>query len=280
MATPDYGIFARVFPTGAAAEVAASIHEAGYSLAQLNLRAIGLPTIPKPSDWPAIDPAAIRADLESAGVRTWGVSCSYNMAHPDAEVRRAGTTAAVELIARAPEFGATAVTLCTGSRNPEKMWAFHPNNATPAAWDDMRAEMDRLVVAARAAGVVLGVEPEIGNVVCDADAAARLYSELGADGRWVGIVADSANLLTGRAPESHAAVLEHAFTSLGDRIICLHAKDLVPWAETLAGRGVGDYRLVGELYRRLGLTVPLIVQDVLPEQAAPVLALMRSRFER
>jgi sugar phosphate isomerase/epimerase len=277
---PEYGIFARVFPTGSAPAIAASIRGAGYTLAQLNLKAIGLPTIPRPADWPSIDAASIRADFIQAGVGCWGISCSYNMAHPDASVRRAGTTAAVELIGRAPGFGVTAVTLCTGSRDPDKMWAWHPDNSSPAAWRDMRVELDILLAAAGEAGVVLGIEPERGNVICDAGAAERLYAELGGDGDLVGIVADSANLLTALPAETHREVLERSFRSLASRIICLHAKDLVPWAETLDGRGVVDYGLVGRLYASLGLTAPLIVQDVKPDQAAPVLALMRSRFER
>jgi sugar phosphate isomerase/epimerase len=280
MTTPEYGIFARVFPTGTVAEVGAAIAAAGYSTAQLNLKAIGFSTIPKAGEWATIDARAIRAGFATTGVSCWGISCSYNMAHPDPAVRAAGTAAAVELIGHAAGFGVTAVTLCTGSRDSEKMWAWHPDNSSRAAWNDMRAELGRLMAAASAAGVVLGVEPERGNVISDADAALRLYAELGADGGLVGIVADSANLLTARPAETHAEVLERSFTELAERIVCLHAKDLVPWAQTLEGRGVVDYGLVGELYRRLGLSVPLIVQDTNPEQAAPVRELLRGCFER
>jgi sugar phosphate isomerase/epimerase len=241
------GVFARVFPVGPAESVARSIAEAGYTLAQLNLRAIGLPTLPAAGDWDRIDPEAVRADFAAAGVSVWGVSCSYNMAHPDASVRSAGTAAAVELIGHARRFGAGTVTLCTGSRNRDNMWAFHPDNATGAAWRDMRAELDRLIAAALEAGVTLGIEPEPGNVVRDAGAAVRLYAELGPVADAVGVIADSANLLVGIPVEAHRDVLERSFSALSGRIICLHAKDLVPWARTLEGGGVVDYRVVASL---------------------------------
>lgn len=279
MTTPEFGIFARVFPKGSPRAVADSIAAAGYSLAQLNLSALGFATIPSADEWPGIEPAAVWADFAASGISCWGVSCSYNMAHPDAALRRAGTQAAVDLIVRASAFGATAVTLCTGSRDAERMWAFHPDNESEAAWCDMRAELDLLLAAAHDAGVVLAVEPERGNIVRDADAAVRLYSELGSDSALVGIIADSANLLSGRSPETHQDVLEHSFASLADRIICLHAKDLVPWADTLDGHGVVDYDHVAALYTRLDLRVPVIVQDTTPAQAAAALTFLRARFD-
>ena len=74
--TPEIGIFARVFPVGPAADVARSIAGAGYSIAQLNLRAIGLPTIPAVDAWDGIAAEEVRAAFASAGVACWGVSCS------------------------------------------------------------------------------------------------------------------------------------------------------------------------------------------------------------
>jgi sugar phosphate isomerase/epimerase len=194
-------------------------------------------------------------------------------------VRRAGTTAAVALIQRASEFGVTAVTLCTGSRDPERMWTAHPGNTAPEAWHDLRTELDLLLEAAGAAGVRLGVEPEPGNVVRDAAAAARLLAQLGRDADRITIIADAANLLREHAGESRAAqaaVLERAFEVLGETIGCLHAKDLVPWHETLAGRGVVDYELVGRLRRTLPHAAPVIVQDARAEEAAAVRELVAS----
>jgi sugar phosphate isomerase/epimerase len=275
---PPLGIFARVFPVGPAKRVAAAVAAAGYRVVQLNLRALGLPTLPSAEAWAQVDPRRIRAAFAAEGLEIWGLSGTYNMVHPDPAVRADGTAAAAELVRRAPAFGARAVTLCTGSRDAGSMWTAHPDNRTEAAWRDLRAELEPLVAAALEAGIVLGVEPEPGNVVADAAAAERLLGELGPDARAIGIVADAANLLAGRPADTHRAVLERAFVTLHASIACLHAKDLVPWEATLAGRGVVDYVHVAGLYRRLGLAAPVIVQDVVPAQAIAARAHLARAF--
>ena len=75
------------------------------------------------------------------------------------------------------------------------MWRAHPANTDRSAWSDLRRTLDPLLEAAREAGIRLGVEPELANVVRDAPTAARLLDELGADAP-IGIVLDPANLLT------------------------------------------------------------------------------------
>jgi len=274
-AEPAWGVFARVFPSGPPERVARDVAAAGYSIAQLNLSAIGLPTLPRAESWDCIDLPGVRAAFAEADVTVWGLSGSYNMIHPDPAVRRAGTTAVVAMIARAPRLGVTAVTLCTGSRNAERMWTPHPDNVTPTAWRDLRAELDLLLAAAEEADVLLGIEPESGNVVRDADAATRLIAELGPDADRIAIIVDAANLLQEHPDAAtHAAVLTHAFDSLGPKIGALHAKDLVPWAQAIAGEGVVDYALVGRLWNALPQHPPVIVQDARPEDAGAVRAVV------
>ena len=149
----DLGIFARTFPRSSAGEVATAVSAAGYGLVQLNLSAVGLPTLPAPAEHGQLDFGPVRQAFDERGIGIWGLSASYNMIHPDPAVRAAQTEAAVALIGRAPELGATAVTLCTGSRDPDNMWRRHPGNDEPAAWHDLRASLDRLLPAAAAAGV-------------------------------------------------------------------------------------------------------------------------------
>ena len=192
----DLGIFARTFPRSSAGEVATAVSAAGYGLVQLNLSAVGLPTLPAPAEHGQLDFGPVRQAFDERGIGIWGLSASYNMIHPDPAVREAQTDAAVALIGRAPELGATAVTLCTGTRDPDNMWRRHPGNDEPAAWHDLRATLDRLLPAAAAAGVRLGIEPEPGNVVADARRARRLLDELGGDAGLTGIILDPANLVT------------------------------------------------------------------------------------
>ena len=266
----DLGIFARTFPRASADEVAAAVAGAGFGLVQLNLSAVGLPTLPGPGEHGGLDFGAIRRAFDDRGIGVWGLSASYNMIHPDRAVRDAQTAAAVALIGRAPELGATAVTLCTGSRDPDNMWRRHPGNDEPSAWQDLRASLDRLLPAAAAAGVRLGIEPEPGNVISDAARAGRLLGELGGDAGLTGIIFDPANLVTVETAGNQADILGNAATLLAGSIFCVHAKDVVVSGYAAAGTGRLDYGLIFELLAGMPAGTPLIVQDAAEDDVARV----------
>jgi sugar phosphate isomerase/epimerase len=266
----DLGIFARTFPRSSAEEVAAAVAAAGFGLTQLNLSSFGLPTLPAPAEYDPLDVGAIRRAFDGRGVRIWGLSASYNMVHPDPAARGAGTEAAGALIGRAAETGTTAVTLCTGTRDPDDMWRRHPGNDEAEAWRDLRATLDRLLPAAAAAGVRLGIEPEPGNVVSDAVRARRLLDELGGDAALAGIVLDPANLVTVATADRQADILRAAVDLLGDWVICVHAKDVVASGYAAAGTGLLDYDLVSRLAADLPAEAPVIIQDAAEGDVARV----------
>ena len=266
----DLGIFARTFHRDTPAEVAAAVAAAGFGLVQLNLSSFGLPTLPAPADHDRLDASGIRRAFEAHGVRIWGLSASYNTIHPDPAIRRQQTEAAIALIRRADEFGAVAVTLCTGSRDPKDMWQRHPGNDERAAWRDLRATLDELMPAAASSGVRLGIEPEPGNVVSDAARARRLLDELGGAAERTGIVLDPANLVTVQTAARQDRILAAAADLLGDSVICLHAKNVVPSGYAAAGTGLLHYDLVFRLLAALPAAVPLIVQDAAEDDVARV----------
>jgi sugar phosphate isomerase/epimerase len=197
------------------------------------------------------------------------------MAHPDPERRDRETRAAAAMVERAADLGVTAVTLCTGTRDPDDMWRAHRDNTTAAAWRDMRTSFDILLAAAERGGVRLGVEPESANVVGDAAAARRLLDELDGDARHVGIVLDPANLLSPGTLPRQSAILTAAAESLGEAVICVHAKDVVASGYAAAGVGGLDYDLVFALMRRLPRRVPLVIQDATEDDLPRVVAFLR-----
>lgn len=274
-ATP-LGVFARVFPVAPPAELAATIAGHGFDCVQLNLVAVGLPTVPEPHELPALPLEEVGAAFAAAGVSVWGLSATYNMAHPDPERRARETTAAAALIRAAPRVGARAVSLCTGTRDPDNQWRAHPDNTTAAAWDDMITSFGPLLAAAAEAGVQLAVEPEPANVVAGTAEAVRLLAELGERGQPVGIILDAANLVAEVPPDQRESRLREAYEQLGERTICLHAKDVVPWGRRLAGDRSGlDFGLLAELRSRLPRTVPLIIQDTAPDEVAAAVSMLR-----
>jgi sugar phosphate isomerase/epimerase len=264
----ELGVFARAFPVGPAAEVATAIRAAGFTATQLNLSALGRPTLDSTLD--ADQAAGIAAAFAGAGVRVWGVSGTFNAIHPDESTRAQGIDGCLAVIARAPALGAAVLTLCTGTRDPHDMWRAHPDNRAAAAWQDLRATLDRLVPAAADAGVRLGVEPEPGNVIADARAARRLLDELGGDARHLAVVLDPANLVTPATAADQERILTEAFDLLGAATAVLHAKDVVASGYAAAGTGALDYDLVLRLHAGLPASVPVIAQDLVPEDARRV----------
>lgn len=256
----ELGIFARIFSRDNAEEVAAAVAGAGFGVVQFNLSCIGLPTVPPVGS--AIDFAGIRSTFDAHGVRIWGLSCTYNLVHPDIAQRAEYTTRAQWVIGQAPALGAEVVTLCSGTWDTEDMWRAHPANSSEKAWAELRAGLEKLLPAAEGAGVRLGIEPEPGNIVADADRAARLLADLGQDAKFIGIVLDPANLVTPATAFGQDRTLRRAFTLLGADAVAVHAKDVAPaGAYAAAGLGQLDYDLVFELHAALPAPVPVIIQD-------------------
>jgi sugar phosphate isomerase/epimerase len=235
-------------------------------MAHWNFAAIGRPTLGDGIDDDAF--VRVRASFDAVGVAIASVSVTYNVIHPDKELRERQTAAAVELIGRIPSLGAEVATLCSGTRDTESMWRSHPDNSEPDAWWELRETLDVLLEAAVAAGIRLGLEPEPGNLVRDAAIAARLLDQLGSDAP-IGIIFDPANLLSPATVARQEDILSDAIDLLGTRVIGAHAKDVVESGYSAAGAGMMDYHLVFRLLSRIA-PVPLIAQDVQESDAARV----------
>jgi sugar phosphate isomerase/epimerase len=260
------GIFARTFRRDTPEAVAAAVAAAGFAMAHWNFAAIGRPTLAEGVERSTF--GRVRAAFERRGIVIPSISVTYNLVHPDRDQRRRQTASAVELIARVRSLGADVATLCSGTREPADMWRGHPENGEPESWSDLRDTLDVLLDAAARAGIRLGIEPEPGNVVRDAVAAARLLDELGPDAP-IGIIFDPANLLTAATLADQTAILTRAIDLLGHRVIGAHAKDIVESRRAPAGQGQLDYHLVFRLLARLP-PIPLIAQDVDEDDAARV----------
>jgi sugar phosphate isomerase/epimerase len=270
------GIFARTFRRNTPAEVADAVIGAGYALAHWNFAATGGSTLA--ADVEEAQFAAVRTAFDSAGLGIPSVSGTFNMIHPDADLRALQIEQAVRLIGLVPQLGARVVTLCTGSRDPDNMWRSHSGNTDPSAWSDLRQSFDPLLEAAREAGIQLGVEPEFGNVVRDARAARRLLDEVGLDAP-IGIVLDPANLLTPDTVDQQNKIIGEAIDLLGGRVIGVHAKDVVASGYAAPGAGLMNYPAMFAQLAHIG-PVPVIVQDTSEQDAAQVRAELVRWFDQ
>lgn len=82
------GIFAKTFPGTEPLGVLSAVRDSGYACAQFNLACCGLPSMPDAVSEETI--AAVRSSAEATGISLAALSGTYNMAHPDTAVRRAG----------------------------------------------------------------------------------------------------------------------------------------------------------------------------------------------
>ncbi len=266
------GIFAKTFPGNDANAVLSQVAAAGYGAAQYNLACSGLAAMP---DRIPVGTAKLIAEAAvSAGVTVVGLSGTWNMIHPDPANRDAGMRR-LEVLAKAcPAIGTRLITLCTGTRDADDQWRAHPHNATPEAWRDLLASMERAVVIAERYDVDLGIEPELANVVDSAAKARRLLDDMGSP--RLKIVLDPANLAEVETPERRRAIVAGAIDVLADHIAMAHAKDRDARGDFVAaGRGVIDFpHFLGAL-QAAGFSGPLVAHGLSAAEAPAAAAFLR-----
>lgn len=262
------GIFAPTYARATLEEVLDAVLADGLDAVQFN---------PALIDGPGLQIERVADAHAQRGLHMAAVSGTYNMAHPGPEVRAEGGRRLLEVIGAARGWGTRIVTLCTGTRDREDMWRAHPDNASPAAWADMRESVEAAVAAAEAAGVTLAVEPEPGNVVRDARAARALLDQVGSPA--LRIVVDAANLVPAERLPDQRRLLEEAFELLWRDVVLAHAKDVrADGAIVAAGRGELDYGAYLGLLRAAGFAGPLILHGLAEGEVPDAVAYLRDRY--
>ncbi len=145
------GIFAKTFNRSAIRDLFQTI--AGYRIysVQFNLSCVGLETLPLevPSD-ELLQPIAAAA--QQTEVELAAISGTFNMGNPDPEFRRNHLLKFEVLCEVAALLRIPVITLCTGTRNRDNMWKWHPDNDSKPAWDDMVHTIESALVAAEKFG--------------------------------------------------------------------------------------------------------------------------------
>lgn len=259
------GIFARTFTGCNLDEVLTAVVSHGMSMVQFNLTCAGLATLPELLEQDVL--ARINAAFQYRKVEMAAVSGTYNLIDPDHDQRDLLTRRARHLIASAVQLGTGIVTLCTGTCDPQNMWRAHPDNDTAESWRKMIGTLEELIPIAEAHDVVLGIEPERGNVVNSARKARRLLDEVGS--RHLGIVLDGANLWDPLSAQCFEETLTEAFELLGPDVAVIHIKEIPASAEAKLEK-VGAGRMAWKTYFdgicSIGFNGPIIIHNVTPAQ--------------
>jgi sugar phosphate isomerase/epimerase len=241
------------------------IHDMGFECVQLNLNVLGFPTVPE--SLPSGKAGEIGATFWAYGLTLSAVSGTFNTAHPDENVRKAGITGMKTLCESAEAMGTRVITISTGTRDLENMWKTHPDNDSEDAWSTMKATMSKLIKFAEANSVILAFKPEATNIVSTIDKAIRLIEQV--DSENLKVVLDPVNLLTPDTIDRQIEIFTNAFSLLRDRIALVHASDLIGWDEESggikrapAGKGLIDYPGFMKLIKRSVYQGPVIMQGL------------------
>ena len=282
------GIFAKHVSRPTPEELFEAVAGYGFNCVQFNAACLGIPSLPDAIDETLWRRAARAA--RSAGVKVVALSATFNLLDEN-KLRLADNLRRLELLAQgATVLGTDLVTLCSGTRHQQDMWTYHPGNQSPAAWRDMTDTLQRALNVANVHDVCLGIEPEVANVVSNAQDAARLIAELDSD--RIRIIFDPANLYRPPAdPRRDGYVITNALLLLGARVAIAHCKDVADpnqaahhnhsglYEHVAAGRGILDYgHYVSELKRLVPESVPLILHGLTEEQIPASVSFMHERI--
>jgi sugar phosphate isomerase/epimerase len=257
-------IFSRTYAMKNVAEVIGAAAIDGYEGIQANLSSAGLASLP--DTVPPGVAVQFGEEARAQGIRLVALSGTYNMAHPDAKVRKASRVGFQNVVSAAREMGAPVVSLCTGSRDPHDMWKFHPENGSDEAWKDLRSELEFALRVAQEAGIRLAIEPEPANVIRDAGAAKRILKEMASS--HLGILLDAANLLTPETLSRQHEVIDEAMGLLGEPLLLAHAKDINAYGKVVAP-GEGEVNLLAftKALRRVGYDDALVAHGFAADKA-------------
>jgi sugar phosphate isomerase/epimerase len=279
------GIFAKHVSRSTPEELFDALAGFGFDCAQFNAACLGIPSLPDQID-AALWSRAARA-AQSAGVKVVALSATFNLLDEN-KLRLADNFRRLKLLAQgATILGTNLLTLCSGTRNQQDIWTYHPQNQSPEAWQEMIEAMQRALEIAVEYDVSLGIEPEVANVVSNANDGVRLIEELQSD--RIRIVFDPANLYRPPSdPRWDGHVITDALRLLGDRISIAHCKDIADpatrpdcemlYAHVAAGMGILDYHhYISELKRLVPRSMPLILHGLSEEQIPACVAFIQKR---
>jgi sugar phosphate isomerase/epimerase len=266
------GIFAKTFPGNTPLEVLSPARKAGYACVQYNMACSGFGALPEQIIDDVIE--EIRAASETTGIAITAISATYNMIDVDHAKRNAGRRAFSSIASAAAKLNCRIVTLCTGSRDPADQWRHHPDNQSPEAMQDFRRELAALLPVAEKHEIILGIEPEAGNVINNAHAAHCLLADV--NSRHIGIILDPANLFDVDTADQRHDLINEAIALLGPHIVMAHAKDRkLDGTFASPGKGSVDFPNFFTRLRKAKFDGTVITHGLAPEEAEETAQFLR-----
>lgn len=234
------GIFSRTFETADLEETYKRMIEHGIYHAQFNLSNAGMPTLPESLDEERIE--EIKKITDGYNIKLEALSGTFNMIDPDEDARKKGCAQFEIQCKIARMLDIPIVSLCTGTKNLENKWLWHDDNLKQSSWDDLLRSTEIILKHAQENNIILGVEPEIGNIINTPRRAREYLDKIGSPN--IKIIMDGANIFLADQVANMKNVLKEAFDILGKDIVSAHAKDFYYDKDiefVVAGQGILDF---------------------------------------
>jgi sugar phosphate isomerase/epimerase len=131
----ELGVFAKHISRATPEELFDALAGFGLDCTQFNAACLGIPSLPDQIDI-ALWRRAARA-AQAAGIKVVALSATFNLLDQN-KSRLTDNFRRLKVLAEAARIlGTDLLTLCTGTRNEQDMWAYHPENQSSAAWQEM-----------------------------------------------------------------------------------------------------------------------------------------------
>ena len=271
------GIFAKTFRRSSFPEILDVVVENDMYCIQFNMSCIGLPAMPDIIK--LVDTEHISEACQARKITIAAVSGTFNMIHPDIEIRKQGLRNLATLIHACDNINTNIVSLCTGTGDPVDQWRSHPYNNTQDAWKDLIHSLEQALQSAEQQDVILGVEPELANVVNSVEKARNLLDQM--QSRHLKIILDPVNLFEKAILREQHDLLDKAFDLLGNDIVMAHAKDRdVSGKFVAAGQGVLDFEYYLSRLKNNGFKGPLILHGLEESEVSTSLAFLKRILEQ
>jgi sugar phosphate isomerase/epimerase len=192
----ELGTFAKTFIRPTLEDTLDEMKALELTQVQFNMSCLGLATLPDRLDESSC--IWIARALAERGLKMAAVSGTFNLCDPNPS-RLEHNLRRLDVLAAACRWLDTRIiTICTGTRNAQDMWGWHPDNGKRATWNDLVDNVREAVKIADRHEVTLAFEPEINNVVDSVIKARRLLDEI--DSRWPKRSTGSAPTSSSRTP--------------------------------------------------------------------------------
>ena len=219
------------------ADLAAAIHDAGFSATQLAFAK----AFPQPADAYMTQEAlsGLRETFEAQGIAIPVMGCYVSASDRDDSVR----SAAKEKFARCLR---ASVILGAGCVGTETTHFTFDESEREAAYERLLDFTRAVAAEAESCGAFVGIEPEHYHTLNSPELTRRLLDDVNSPN--LRVILDLANLISMEciAPEKQMEMLERCIACFGDKVVALHLKDgrynaEGKWENCPLGEGIMDW---------------------------------------